>query len=266
MEPIRNSHHLNTMQLLKNTLVLTVLLSLTGCAAVPFGIGLIPGAPSYFSSIIGNGQSAYETAMDERSTEQQMRDAIIAGHAQAELYKHKEIRPSQISAYCYFDKLYLVGEYDSQEQLKKIYECMKKVDNKRAVISRLYLKESNHKNFLERQAMYAEIEAQLMADFEVTSSPIDVKIVQEDIILMGVISDKKERDRIMAHALSTSGVNRVISYLYHSEIAGPKPRTMSAELAPQFLTASKKRKKPVRPKAPKQKKSKIVVLNPDCGR
>ncbi len=95
MEPIRNSHHLNTMQLLKNTLVLTVLLSLTGCAAVPFGIGLIPGAPSYFSSIIGNGQSAYETAMDERSTEQQMRDAIIAGHAQAELYKHKEIRPSR---------------------------------------------------------------------------------------------------------------------------------------------------------------------------
>jgi len=206
---------------------------LSGCAAVPFGIGLIPGAPSYFSSVIGNGQTAYETAVDERSTEQQMLDAIIEGHAQAEFYKHKDIQPRQIIAYAYFGKLYLVGEYDSQEQLKTVYECVDKVKNKRAVVSRLYLKEDKEESdFFAEHALATELKAQLLADFEVTSSPISVEIVQGDIILLGVISDKEERDRIMAHALSSVGDGRVVSYLYHQENAGPEPRIMTAELMP----------------------------------
>lgn len=222
------------MNILKATLIPLIFFLLPGCAALPFGIGLIPGAPSYISSVIGNGQSAYETAMDERTTEQQMLDAIIAGHAQAEFYKHKGIDPTQVIAYAYFGKLYLVGEYESQEQLQLIYECVDNVENKRAVISRLYIKnEESDSDFISEQAMYAELKAQLMADFEVTSSPIDVEIVQGDIILLGVISDKTERDRIMAHALSTDGVNRVVSYLYHQENAGPEPRILMAKLSPE---------------------------------
>lgn len=232
---------------------------LTGCAAVPFGIGLIPGAPSYVSSVIGNGQTVYKTAMDERTTEQQMLDAIIEGHAQAELYKHKEVEPLQITAYSYFNKLYLVGEYESQEQLKAIYECADKVKNKRAVISRLYIKEEGSPgDYFADQALATEIKTQLMVDFEVTSSPIDIEIIQGDVILLGVIADKKERDRIMAHALSTEGVNRVVSYLYHSENSGPKPRIMTAQLAPPLSTKKpkavkrkRKLKKPVQQKASK---------------
>lgn len=241
-----------TMPVLKATIILLTILMLPGCAAVPFGIGLIPGAPSYFSSVIGNGQTAYETAVDERSTEQQMLDAIIAGHAQAEFYKHKDIQPRQIIAYAYFGKLYLVGEYDSQEQLKTIYECVDKVENKRAVISRLYQKEDKEESdFFSEQTMATELKAQLLADFEVTSSPIAVEVVQGDIILLGVISDKVERDRIMAHALTSVGEGRVVSYLYHQENAGPEPRIMTAELLP---TDGNKIAKPVRKKKVRRKK------------
>ena len=204
-----------------------------------------------------------------------MLDAIIEGHAQAELYKNKEIRPSQITAYSYFGKLYLVGEYDSQEQLRNIYECVDKVEGKRAVISRLYLKEdSAEQDFFTEQAMYAELRTQLTADFEVTSSPIDVEIVQGDIILLGVIADKEERDKILAHALNTEGVTRVVSYLYHQENAGPEPRIMTAELTPTLSTIL-----PPATKKPKRKKSRptvrkktiptphiVAVSNPDRGR
>lgn len=246
-----------------------------GCAAVPFGIGLIPGAPAYVSSIIGNGQSAYEMAVDERTTEQQMLDAIIEGHAQAELYKHKDIRPNQISAYCYFGKLYLVGEYDSQEQLRKVYECVDKVEGKRAVISRLYLKkEQDEQSFFEEKALQTEIEAQLMADFEVTSTPVELKIVQGDVILLGVIADKEERDRILAHTISTEGVGRVVSYLYHQENAGPEPRIMTAELTPSpaAIIAPRPKKKPkrknTRPVVKKEEPTRPVaaIANPDRGR
>jgi hyperosmotically inducible protein len=263
------------MTILKTTLILITMSLLTGCAAVPFGIGLIPGAPAYVSSIIGNGQTAYETAMDERTTRQQMVDAILAGHAQAELYKNKEIRANQITAHCYFGKIYLVGEYDSQEQLRQVYECMDEVKNKRAIVSRLYLKgdEPDH-DFVETQAMYAELRAQLTADFEVTSSPVDVEIVQGDIILLGVISEKEERDRIMAHALSTDGVNRVISYLYHSEECGPAPRIMTANIEdferpePALPDVKKRNKRtPARPRMVTEREhSTLVLRNRDRGR
>lgn len=248
---------------------------------VPFGIGLIPGAPAYVSSIIGGGQSMYETAMDERSTEQQMLDAIIAGHAQAELYKNKDIQADQINTYCYFGKLYLVGEYDSQEQLRTIYECVDKVKNKRAVISRLYLREENEDHdFFADQARYAELQAQLMADFEVTSTPIQVDIVQGDIILLGVVQDKDERDRIMAHALSMADTHRVVSYLYHQENAGPEPQIMTAELAPtpvpspsEEIPPAPKTKPQTRKTRPKVKKTAapaaqpvLAISNPDRGR
>jgi hyperosmotically inducible protein len=266
---------------LKLLIVVSIIFLLPGCAMVPFGIGLIPGAPAYVSSLIGSGQSVYETAMDERTTEQQMLDAIVAGHAQAELYKNKDIRADQITTYCYFGKLYLVGEYDSQEQLRTIYECVDKVEGKRQVISRLYLRDENgENNFFSDQATYADLRAQLMADFEVTSTPVEVQIVQGDIILLGVIHDKAERDRIVAHAMSMEGVNRVVSYLYHQENAGPEPQIMTAQLAPapepapepprQIPPPPKTKPKKTRPKVEKKPKPEahpvLAVSNPDRGR
>jgi len=265
------------MTRLKMLLAACVIFLLPGCAAVPFGIGLIPGAPAYVSSIIGSGQSVYETAVDERTTEQQMLDAIVAGHAQAELYKNKDIRADQITTYCYFGKLYLVGEYDSQEQLRTVYECMDKVEGKREVISRLYLRETDEENsFFSDQSQYAELQAQLMADFEVTSTPIEVRIVQGDIILLGVIHDKEERDRIVAHAMSMDGINRVVSYLYHQENAGPEPRIMTAQLPPppkppkEIPPPPKTKVKKARPKVEKKAETRthpvLAVSNPDRGR
>ncbi|HKI80908.1 MAG TPA: BON domain-containing protein [Pseudodesulfovibrio sp.] len=262
---------------LKLLVAISIIFLLPGCAMVPFGIGLIPGAPSYVSSIIGGGQSIYETAVDERTTEQQMLDAIVAGHAQAELYKNKDIRTDQITTYCYFGKLYLVGEYDSQEQLRTIYECVDKVEGKRQVVSRLYLRDTGGENdFFSDQAMYAELRTQLMADFEVTSTPVEVQIVQGDIILLGVIHDKEERDRIMAHAMSMDGVNRVVSYLYHQENAGPEPQVMTAQLAPaperprEIPPPPKVKPQKTRPKVERRPKPEshpvLAVSNPDRGR
>lgn len=240
--------------------IICIVFLLPGCAAVPFGIGLIPGAPAYISSVIGNGQTVYTTAMDERTTKQQMLDAIIAGHAQAELYKHKDIEPRLISAHSYFSKLYLVGEYESQAQLKTIYECVEKVEGKKEVISLLYLKKDMAAaDFLSAQATAAEIEAQLLADFHVTSSSLTVEVVQGDIILLGVISDKEERDRIIAHAQTAAEDNRVIPYLYHQEIAGPEPRVMTAKLEKKPVKPAPAPKPIIKKRKPKSKPKPLVV-------
>ena len=260
---------------LKAAIVILACALLPGCAAAPFVVGMIPGAPTYLSSAIGNGQTALKCALDERSTEQQMVDAIIAGHAQAEFYKHKDIRANQITAHCYFNKLYLVGEYDSQEQLRTIYECVDKVENKREVISHLYLvRDLGENSFFERQALYAEVRAQLMADFAVVSSTIDVQVVQDDIILLGVVKGVEERQRVMNHALASEGVNRVISYLYHAEECGPEPRILTAALTQKAAPAKPVKKAVAAPKriAPKpaimveEPTAAMLVGNPDRGR
>lgn len=258
------------MKKIKIAFVLVAIIFLPGCSLLPITIGFIPSAPAFVASVLNNGHTVYESAVDERSTQQQLLDSIIAGHAQAEFYKHSDITPHQISAYCYFNKLYLVGEYTDQEQLRKIYECVNRVDGKKAVISRLYQKKDNPgKTSLEAKAMYTDIESQLVTDFEITSSPIEIKIIQGDIILLGVISDKAERDKIMAHALNTDGVKRVVSYLYHSENAGPEPRVMTAELAPPparkpLLPKKHTRKKKVEKAPPVTQK--LSVTNSDRGR
>jgi len=80
-----------------------------------------------------------------------------------------------------------------------------------------------------------------------------------DIILLGVISDKEERDRIIAHAQSAAENNRVIPYLYHQEIAGPKPRVMSAKLATQPKESAPAPKPVVKKRKIKQKPKPLVV-------
>lgn len=272
------------MHILKATLIPLIFFLLPVCSAISFTMGLIPGAPGAVSSAVSNGDTIYGSAVDERSLRQQIVDSVIAGHAQAEFYRHKKIRPLQITAYSYFGKLYLVGEYDSQEQLALIYECVNKVENKRAVISRLYQKrpkdeepteeEMDDPHFISEQAMAIKVKAQLLADFDVTSSPVSVEVLQGDVVLLGVISEQEERDKIVAHALSTAGVNRVVSYLYHNEIAGPEARIMTAELLmPKVdaLPVAKKQdrakvKKLPRPEVTHSVKPVAVMANPDRGR
>jgi hyperosmotically inducible protein len=69
------------------------------------------------------------------------------------------------------------------------------------------------------------------------------------------------------------GVNRVVSYLYHQENAGPEPHIMSAKLetAPAPKLPKKKRRTPVptakaSPKPTEPDHTLLTVANPDRGR
>jgi hyperosmotically inducible protein len=100
---------------------------------------------------------------------------------------------------------------------------------------------------------------------------VAVEVVQGDIILLGVISCEEERARIMAHALDVDGVNRVVAYLYHQEIAGPTPRVMTADRAATVLERTPSRtssgkKATVRPIRKTAEPPMVVVVNPDRGR
>lgn len=181
-------------------------------------IGFIPGAPSYFSSMFDGTTCAYETALDERDTQQQMRDCLVEGHIKAEFIKNKKIDPLDITPYCYYGKVYLVGEYDGAEELAEIMKSVRDVPNKKRVIRRLYLSTASESGASARNYLISsKIKTRLTTDLDVSSTPIRVEVIQREVILLGVITDASERKKIIEHAQAVEGVRKVISFLKHSE-------------------------------------------------
>ena len=219
------------MKRLAILIICAVLPQLIGCSALPTMVGLIPGAPLYLSSLMDGSQSAYETAIDTRDSKQQVRDSLIAGHVKAEFLKAEGVNPMEVTAYCYYGKIYVVGEYDGAEHLEKILACVDKVGGHKKIIKRLYLKSTVPSDkFLENQTISANIKSRLLTDLSVHSSLVDVEVIQREVILLGVINDENERLRIEAHAASVDGVRKVVSFLEHPEAELlVKPDTMLAD-------------------------------------
>lgn len=196
---------------------------LGGCSALPVMIGFIPGAPSYLSNMFDGTTCAYETAVDERTTDQQMKDCLLEGHIKAEFLKNKKIDPLGVTPHCYFGKVYLVGEYDGEDELTEIMKVMETIPDKKRVIRRMYLSTASEKGSTARNYLLsARIETSLLADMDVTSTPVRVEVIQRDVILLGVITRAKERRRIIKHAKSVDGVRNVISFLNHPEAFAPE--------------------------------------------
>jgi len=61
------------------------------------------------------------------------------------------------------------------------------------------------------------LKSKLVADMDVWSTNIDVKVVQCHVVLLGIVESKEEITRAVAHARSVAGVRDVTSYLTSTE-------------------------------------------------
>lgn len=256
--------HFSVSLTLMINLFITLFL-LSGCSTLPVLIGFIPGAPTYFSSMLDSGTCAYETAQDVRSTKQQMRDSLVEGHVRAEFIKDKEIDALEVSPYCYYGKLYLVGEYDGEEELQAIMHAVDKVPNKRRVIRRLYLKcDPESELAADNYLISTKIKTQLATDLDITSTPLRVEVIQRDVVLLGVVSDAREREKIIAQAGEIEGVRNVISFLKHPEALAPK--AIKTELADSRPTKNTSGNDIVTVKKRTGTPRRLAEVRPDRGR
>jgi hyperosmotically inducible protein len=61
--------------------------------------------------------------------------------------------------------------------------------------------------------LVAKITAGLIEDKELSSTTIEVKAVQCNVVLLGLVGSKKEISKAIAHAKGVEGVRSVTSYL-----------------------------------------------------
>jgi hyperosmotically inducible protein len=163
--------------------------------------------------IVGCG-TIYGVAVEERKASTIAADAKITTAIQKGFLEDSDVKALDISAYCYNGHVYLVGEYDRSPQKERAITIAKGIEGVRSIhIYILPKKKSDKCGTSDNLAIRGKVDAKLVADKNIWSTNIDVKVVQCTVVLFGIVKSSREIAKATAHAKSTEGVRSVTSYL-----------------------------------------------------
>ncbi len=107
-----------------------------------------------------------------------------------------------------------MGEYDNIQQKEKAEKMAKDVEGVKSV--RTYLlpkKKGDACGTSDNVAITEKVDAKLAADKDTRSTNIDIKVVQCNVVLFGIVRSGEEIAKATAHAKSVGGVRNVTSFL-----------------------------------------------------
>ncbi len=146
---------------------------------------------------------AYKTAVDERGVDDVVDDKVITAQIKAEFLKDDLIKYMDFDAASYEGQVILLGEYESREQIDRAIRIAREVDGVSRVDTYFLPKSAEGDcGTTDNVAIYAELNKLLIEDPEIWSTNVDTKIIQCNIVLMGVVGSPAEAKRAIAHALS----------------------------------------------------------------
>jgi hyperosmotically inducible protein len=163
--------------------------------------------------IVGCG-TLYGVAVEERKTGTIAADAKIAAAIPKGFLEDSDVKALDISAYCYNGNVYLVGEYGKAPQKETAITIAKGIEGVRSVHTYILLKKKSDKcGTSDNLAIRGKVDAKLVADKDIWSTNIDIKVVQCNVVLLGIVKTGREITKATAHAKSVEGVRSVTSYL-----------------------------------------------------
>jgi hyperosmotically inducible periplasmic protein len=119
-----------------------------------------------------------------------------------------------LSIECYKGDVYLVGEYDKPVQKKRAIQIAKSIKGVKKVTSYLLPKKKNDICGIdENLAIMGNVKAKLIGDKNLRSRNIDVKSVQCNVVLYGIVASNDRIAKAIKHAKSVKGVRHVKSFL-----------------------------------------------------
>ena len=133
--------------------------------------------------------TVYKSAVDERSVGQQYDDEKIT-------------------------MVYLVGEYDTVDQRNQAVKLAREVAGVKSVTDYFLPKKKDDTcGTTDNLKLSAKVSADLIGDKEISSTQIEVKAVQCQIVLLGLVGSADQINKAIAHAKSVEGVRSVKSFL-----------------------------------------------------
>ena len=171
--------------------------------------------PFLILSLLSSGCSIiYTTAVDQRDVNTIVIDTKIKFTVANKFYEDDAINSLNISCGCYRGDVYLVGEYEKAFQKKRAIKIAKSIDGVKTVTTYLLPKKKGDICGADDNIKLAlEVKAKLVTDKDIWSTNIDVKSVQCNIVLYGLVESEKKITKAVAHAKSVDGVRSVKSLL-----------------------------------------------------
>jgi hyperosmotically inducible protein len=164
--------------------------------------------------VLSGCSTPYKVAVDKRSLGTQAKDEKITMNIRSKLGEDEALKSLSLSTYCYEGNAYLVGEYENSKQKTRAVKLAKEVEGVKSVKNYfLRKKKGDTCGTSDNLKLVTLIKAELIKDKEISSTTIEVKAIQCNIVLLGLVSSKKEIDKAIAHAKGVQGVRSVTSYL-----------------------------------------------------
>lgn len=166
------------------------------------------------AALFANGCTVYNVAVEERSVGDYASDEKITFLIEEQFLEDDLVKYMDFDASSYEGLVYIVGEYESRAQVNRAVEIAKSVEGVRTVTTYILPKRENDPcGTTDNLELYASLKKELVADKNVWSTNVEIKTVQCNIVLLGIVGSSAERDRIVSHAKATPGVRSVKSYL-----------------------------------------------------
>jgi len=193
--------------------ILLLLSMLVTACALPFG-----GAPlqQLYSTAV---RKSHEITREERTPVALALDNKIVLNLTDKFAQDSAINLLDVSPHSFNGRVYLIGEYETDEEWTRAIEITAREEGVKSITTYILMKgKPPNCGLLDNYMLYANIRAKLISDEEVRSTNIDIKALQCQVILMGIVASSDESDRAMTHARGAAGVVRAQSFLEATRI------------------------------------------------
>lgn len=149
----------------------------------------------------------YKAALDERDLGTFVDDGRIESSVRARFLNDDTVKLRDLSVNSYLGVVYVVGEFESDRQKMRAVKLAREVSGVRKVSIVPFQKVDDPAcGTADDLALYAKIKAALVQDADVWSTKVDVKTVQCNAVVLGLVPSQRDADRIMGHVSSVEGV------------------------------------------------------------
>lgn len=158
--------------------------------------------------------TAYKSAVDQRSLSTLYDDEKITMAIRSKFVEDKTIHYLDISTYCYAGNVYLVGEYEKPEQKNQAVKLASQVPGVKSVTEHFLPKRKDDScGISDNLAAEAKVRAGLIEDIDLSSTQIETKMIQCQVVLLGLVRSRADIEKAVSLAKGVSGVRSVKSYL-----------------------------------------------------
>ncbi|MUM77760.1 BON domain-containing protein [Pseudodesulfovibrio sp. F-1] len=160
------------------------------------------------------GCTVYDVAVEERNLGDWTSDKNISYAIERAYLNDELVRYLDFDAFCYEGQVFVVGQYESRDQVKRAVSIAEGTKGVRSVTTYVMPKKTRDDcGTTDNLGIYTQVKQRLVTDTSIWSTNIDIKTMQCHIILLGIVGSATERDAAIAHARSVEGVRGVESFL-----------------------------------------------------